>query len=104
MNQKFYAIRSPILCGCSVGLVWGKGEGVVVVKHFFFMIQVRELILSLASDYLLMHTYPELIMNRGINLIGPHGCVYNFVLISTPQQPSILTSSFLSLAFLFYQI
>lgn len=36
MNQKFYAIRSPILCGCSVGLVWGKGEGVVVVKHFFF--------------------------------------------------------------------
>lgn len=51
-----------------------------------------------------MHTYPELIMNRGINLIGPHGCyAYTFVLINTTHQPSILTSSFFFLTFLLYQ-
>lgn len=38
MNQIFYAIGSPILCGYSVGLGVRcvlLGERVVVVKHFF---------------------------------------------------------------------
>lgn len=91
INQRFYAVRNPILCGDSVALGVGSvvcvGR-VILAGHYFVMTQFKELLSTSASDYLLMHAHPELLTREESVSLG----IMHIPLVSLAQHASQLST------------